>query len=47
VSQQEGEQVETIGIITVGSAVMAAVVAAAVVFRSVPDIRHYRRIRNM
>jgi len=37
----------SVGIIAVGSALMAAAVATAVLVRSVPDIRHYRRLRKM
>ena len=36
-----------IGIITVGSAAVAAVAAGMVFLRSIPDLMHYRRIRNM
>ena len=37
----------TIGVISSGLAVVGAFVAAAVVVKSIPDIRHYRRLRNM
>ena len=38
---------EIIGIITLGSAAVAAVGATFVAVKAIPDIRHYRRIRNM
>jgi hypothetical protein len=36
-----------IGLITLGSAAIAALGAALVAVKSIPDIRTYRRIRNM
>jgi len=36
-----------IGLITLGSATVAALGVALVAIKSIPDIRHYRRIRNM
>ena len=38
---------QTIGILASGVVVVGVVAATAVVLRSIPDIRHYRRIRNM
>ena len=38
---------ETIGIITLGTVAVAVVGATLIAVRSLPDIRHYRRIRNM
>ena len=38
---------EVIGIITLGSVAVAAVGATLLAVKSLPDIRHYRRIRNM
>ena len=37
----------TIGFITLGSAAVAALAVGVVALKSIPDIRHYRRIRNM
>lgn len=36
-----------IGVIALSSAAVAALGAALVAIKSIPDIRHYRRIRNM
>jgi hypothetical protein len=38
---------QTVGIMATGVFVAGVLVATAVVLRSIPDIRHYRRIRNM
>jgi hypothetical protein len=37
----------TIGMLVRGVVVAGAVVAAAVVVKSLPDLAHYRRIRDM
>ena len=36
-----------LGFITLGSAAAAAIAAGVIALKSIPDIRHYRRIRNM
>lgn len=38
---------ETVGILASGAMIVGVVVAAVVTFRAIPDIRHYRRLRNM
>lgn len=38
---------ETVGILASGVLVTGVLVATVVMFRAIPDIRHYRRIRNM
>jgi hypothetical protein len=37
----------TVGVIASSLAAVAALVATAVAVRSIPDVRHYRRLRNM
>ena len=37
----------TIGFITVGTAIVAGLALAGVALKTVPDIRHYQRIRKM
>ena len=37
----------TIGLITVGTGLMAGLALAMLAIKTVPDIRHYRRIRKM
>jgi hypothetical protein len=39
--------VRTVGVITSGLVAVGALMATAVALKSIPDIRHYRRIRNM
>jgi hypothetical protein len=37
----------TIGVVASSLFAVAALVAAALAVKSVPDVRHYRRLRNM
>lgn len=45
--RREGNFMQTIGIVASGVAVAGVLFAAAVALKSIPDIRHYRRIRKM
>ncbi len=38
---------ETVGILASGLLLTGVLVATVVTFKAIPDIRHYRRIRNM
>jgi hypothetical protein len=38
---------QTVGIMASAVVVVGVLAAAAVAVKSIPDIRHYRRIRNM
>jgi hypothetical protein len=38
---------QTIGIVASAVVVLSALMAATVAFKSIPDLKHYRRIRNM
>jgi hypothetical protein len=38
---------QTVGILATGIVVVGVLAATAFAVRSIPDIRHYRRIRNM
>ena len=38
---------ETVGILASGVMIVGVLVAAVVTFRAIPDIRQYRRLRNM
>lgn len=38
---------ETVGILASGAMIVGVVVATVVTVRAIPDIRHYRRLRNM
>ena len=38
---------QTVGILATGVFAVGVLAATAVAVRSIPDIRHYRRIRNM
>ena len=43
----ERNVVRTVGVISSGLVAVGVLVATAVALKSIPDIRHYRRIRNM
>ena len=38
---------ETVGILASGVMIVGVLVATVVTLRAIPDIRHYRRLRNM
>ena len=38
---------QIIGVLATGAVVAGALLATAVALKSIPDIKHYRRIRNM
>lgn len=38
---------QIIGVLATGVVVAGALLATAVALKSIPDIKHYRRIRNM